>query len=389
MPRARPCGQCGAAYYCSDECQQADWPVHSLLCRDFNNQSSRPGANWKRAIYFPPNTGKPSFIWIECTTHAPTDEYEDCDDGWEEPEMRNWLGNDKPHIRYLPMEKNVARGRRLPSSIKIAYRDAYLHDGSAPNRSIKAAIRGAYTYDWRGPMVAMKNIGESALDESGHLDMDLHDFRDAVDYFIAYDNADYFDEKEDQLSAKIKGFRVSNDGSQLNSSGGRFIEVDVPKEHQVFSVEDAPSIAGLVGLPVQAWKYSLSEPWMNSGATTVSANPYITSLFLGSDPDFTPSKPDPLQGSWGSAPPQWHGDIGTILVVRSDGMDLSRHEVEALCTFCLYQLQPLFESSNEAGLAKEEILAQMKPQVFKQYFEMMRRERFEDASWRAATLHNV
>lgn len=288
--------------------------------------------------------------------------------------MRNWLGNDKPRIRYMYMEKNVARGRRLRSSIKIAHRDAGLYDGSAPNRSIKAAVRDAYTYDWRGPMVAMKNIGESALDESGHLDMDLHDFRDAVDHFIAYDNADYFDEEEDQLSAKIKGVRVCNDGSQLNPSGGRFIEVDVPKEHQVFSVGDAPSIAGLVGLPVQAWKYSLSEPWMNSGATTVSVNSYITSLFLG---------------SWGSAPPQWHGDIGTVLVVRSDGMDLSRHEVEALCTFCLYQLQPLFESSNEAGLAKEEILAQMKPQVFKQYFEMMRRERFEDASWRAATLHNM
>lgn len=303
--------------------------------------------------------------------------------------MRNWLGNDKPRIRYLPMAKNVARGRRLPSSIKIAYRDAYLYDGSGPNQSIKAAIRDAYTYDWRGPMVAMKNVGESAMDESGHLDMDLHDFRDAVDYLIAYDNGDYFDETEDQLSAKIKGVRVSYDRSQLNSGGGRFIEVDVPKDHPVFSVEDAPSIAALVGLPVQAWKYSLSEPWMNSGATTATANPYITSLFLGSDPTSTPSKPGPLQGSWGSAPPQWRGDIGTVLVVGSDGTDLSRHEVEALCTFCSYQLQPLFEYSNEAGLAKEEIMAQLDSQVFRQYFEMMRRERFEDASWRDATLYNV
>ena len=49
----------------------------------------------------------------------------------------------------------------------------------------------------------------------------------------------------------------------------------------------------------------------------------------------------------------WQNNVGSVLVVRSADQDVSVQQVEALCHFCQFKIQPLFENALGYGLVRD------------------------------------
>jgi len=90
---------------------------------------------------------------------------------------------------------------------------------------------------------------------------------------------------------------------------------------------------------------------------------------------------------WGWASMEWQNRVGSVLVVRADGKDLSPHQCEVLCDFCESKMQPLFEESCRARTLtmralKDVVLQQLKKDKFEEYFQEYRaRQLNSDPSW--------
>lgn len=84
--------------------------------------------------------------------------------------------------RPLEVGLNPVRSRRLKGSLDVRHRDAGLIDGvSKLNQGIVAATKGGAGHPWPGPIVVVKHVeGHRGIDMP-YEDMDMEDFRDAVD----------------------------------------------------------------------------------------------------------------------------------------------------------------------------------------------------------------
>ena len=117
------------------------------------------------------------------------------------------------------------------------------------------------------------------------------------------------------------------------------------------------------------------------------ANMFAVFLFM----DTNPSSP-----YWELALGQWVSPIGSVVLVRADGKPLTKEVAEALCGFCRYELQPMFQKCNrdedvngdpegifeesdenltQLQRARVEMLAQLTPQHFHNYMERTKMER--------------
>ncbi|KAM0798828.1 hypothetical protein BDR22DRAFT_795905, partial [Usnea florida] len=164
-PAAKPCGRCHSARYCSLECQQTDWPSHSLLCSQYSTHTGRPNPSYKRAILFPPDDNKPQFIWIECRTE---------------------VSDETPHATSEEfIQRNVLRDRDLANTLQVVWRGTSGIDGSQLNRSVVRATRDAAVLPWAGPIIALRMNGPGSA-PSHYMDIDMQDYRNVVDYFIAH-----------------------------------------------------------------------------------------------------------------------------------------------------------------------------------------------------------
>lgn len=212
-PHAKACAGCHSTNYCSPECQQTDWPSHSLLCSQYSTHTGRPNPSYKRAILFTPNEIKPKFIWIECET-VENDEFPGT--VWERSRVREHLGGVvgeyDAHPEYKLIQRNILRGRNLADSLKVICRETFLIDGSDLNKSIVKATHGAAGHTWKGPIVALKQRG-LGMDPQQHTDINMRDFRDVVDYFIAYgDEAVQDGEAGRDRMGKVRGVKINCEG---------------------------------------------------------------------------------------------------------------------------------------------------------------------------------
>lgn len=68
-------------------------------------------------------------------------------------------------------------------SIQLAFRDAFLADGSTINRSLMESVKtsGTVHYEWRGPIVAMRQTWRDSYE-----DITLADFRHVIDHVVTY-----------------------------------------------------------------------------------------------------------------------------------------------------------------------------------------------------------
>ena len=76
----------------------------------------------------------------------------------------------------------------------------------------------------------------------------------------------------------------------------------------------------------------------------------------------------------------WQDGVGSVLVVRSDGRDVTTHQAEALSRFCQFKMQPLFEHGFGGGLVemtKAEVMGFLTPEAFRDYFAEVRARKME------------
>lgn len=376
LASTKTCAGCKSIRYCSEECQAADWTVHKLLCRTFKDFCTRPIESAKRAILFPQDSKAPSWVWIE--TKILSDEF---DSRYEVVELKNLLGRDNPLKDRRLVQRNSMRARDLKKTLEVVVRDAFLGDGSQPNRSLVEATRGALAHDWRGPAVVLAKRGISP-DPPFYGDVDISDFRDVADYFTTYGDNSVAESSEDgkRDEMKVTGVRINCDADMKVFGKKKFVAVDVPREHPVFLGVPC-GISKRVGQPVLVRKCPPDRAWKDDNNANLS-NQAATFLHLNDDPNHDDSHgiKNGVLG-WGLASMQWQNDVGSVIVVSSEGKDLLRSDIEVLCHFCQHKMGPLFEASHEGRITREEVLMEMTPAKYRRFVaESYQQQVSDDAS---------
>ena len=387
-PAFKLCKNCGSIRYCSIECQKADWSIHEYICKVWTKQTERPspppydirkttklrnGLEWpsskmRRAIIFDPESTSPRIAWFECylEIHGYENVLIDLGDG---PKLQG----------PKPVMWNLRRYRPLENTLQIAYHDAFLTDGSKPNKALQRVTGGATPHEWRGPIVAMRKQGKG-IDAAFYDDISAGDFRDVIDWFMigGKDGPDPLkttipSSPASKRSGKIKGVRAACIGETAHNGkegeAGRCTSVEVSSKHQVWATGEIPQISRLIGLPVRLWRFPMGNPpWKDH--TQALCNPGITFLTMRADPA-------DAEGV-GLALLRWAGSAaGSVLVVRTDGQDIMPFEVEALGHFCEMHLQPIFEEACDGetpARTREEAAGFATAEKFRKYRDKYREE---------------
>ncbi len=349
-PDSQLCGKCRSAAYCSVECQQTDWATHKLLCTQFSVLADLPGLNFKRAILFPEEGPNPVVFWMKFQNEF----------GCKTPQLKGIMGG--AHVARVQNERNFLRGHDTGVVLQFYTYDSYLDSASMINRSILLVTKGKPSHPWMGPVVVLREqIGDTGL----HEDITLTDFRNIVDFLKIYGlDPLMLITQNPPLEQKVKGVKVSCVGD-IKRFSKKYVAVDVPKDHPVFFQRSSP-ISAMVGMTVKAHMYPFDKAWENMPSTGNGPWSNATAAFLHMEVDPNPGV------TWGFAPMHWQNSNGNILVVREDEKDITPAEVEMLCDFCQYKMQPLFEDSNESGggiRAKREVMAHVTPAGFRNYID--------------------
>lgn len=356
---SRHCKNCSCSLYCSNKCQKTDWPQHKMLCDQFKNFSTRPNKSARRAIFFPEKEKNAKFIWVTCVWRSG----EHGDPGFEDVDVKGYIGDDLGRTIF---QRNLLRSRDLDNTIQLIYRDAFLKDGSGVNRSIIEVTKGLMSRSWRGPVLVFKKEG-LGMDPDNYGDMDTVDFRDAIDFFSSVGDLNLGDMRLDDVKHSEKapdgvcGVRISCDGD-LACGRKKFEAIDVPRNHPVFR-EPVTSISKLIGLPIKVKRCPPDKSLL--GKEYKRSNQAATFLHLNANPK---------DQSWGWASMDWQEPAGSVIVVRDDGKKLLPQHMDALCHFCRFIMQPIFEDSIGCGMHPEDpinkaqVLARMTPREFENFY---------------------
>jgi MYND finger len=366
------CKSCRAAHYCSNGCQKRDWALHKTVCKPFNCLPLRPAPSYKLAFLFPVESSKPELVYVDCRRKW------DEEDGqsFEMPEMSSLLGNDKPDVGRTAVTAHG--GVMMDHTICIHFRDAFLKDGSTQNKSIIACTRGAVVHTWNGPFVVMTQPTTN-IDPGVFEDVTLGDLRSAVDYFSRYrdESVEDLEAFHDMTEPIVKGVRISCDSDRRISGADEYTPIGVRADHIMFFAGDRPRMPELMQIPILVYliepdRLQEVEAWAEDDTRPSYATTSVTFLFLDANPKST---------SWGWAPFKWQENFGTVIVVREDRKKITPRQVEALCCYCHYKMQPLFQDSYGGGLVertKAEVLSHLTKAKFADFFEEHRANKLDD-----------
>lgn len=278
--------------------------------------------------------------------------------------MEEYIGDCMPGRVWI--QKNLLRSRTLEKTINVVHREAFLKDGSIINRSVVEVTKGLMGHSWCGPILALKQQDLSL--NSGYDDMDTVDFRDVIDYFCAYGDKNLMSLADMSLGGKsaraveeVSGVRISCRGDQI-CGRDKFEAVKVPRDHPIFNAP-VTSISKLIGMPIHVRRCPPDKKLQNTKYDRT--NQAATFLHLNADP---------ADEGWGWAPMDWQEPAGSVIVIRKDGKALQLCHIEALCHFCQYVLQPIFEDSLGSGMhpekpiSKAEVLSRMTPRGFENFY---------------------
>lgn len=361
---ARLCGGCLSSRYCSTECQRNDRPTHKHLCKKYraHTETVRPGPSYRRAVLFEPDRNAPEFVWIECKPGFESK----LIIGPDHAQVEKHMGPGQPRIQILHVGWNPFRPREMQQPIEVAFRESHDRDGSGVNQAIVNVTRGQAPYDWKGPVLAMKR-SKVGLELGPYEDIGMPEFVDLIEYFLDFRPEDLAEVnkkvKVDEgpgipESEKVKGVKINCQGDIERSGALPFMIAEVPKNHPIFTESaEVSGISKLVGYPVRAWKYPADPSWKLNRAAY--ANEAVKWLYQCADPE--------NQQEWGRTPSQWKDEVGSVLVVRDDGKDISPERVHALCQFSEFKAQPIFNATRRFGhrrISRQDALSRINPEYF-------------------------
>lgn len=370
-PGARQCSGCKGIRYCSIECQQADWPLHKVLCKSFKDFSidSRPSPNMRRVVAFLPTESKPKFMWLPVKIEPGDDGDIETVDTSSFPPFTT--------LRIMPIKTNSLLGTDLDYLLQLGYDESFLDSYPWATAAVASATNKRASFRWAGPMFAIcgKGKGFNGISMASVEDMDLRAYADVLAYFIDYDNDT--PEHKARKGPKVSGIKVTCNGERRLYDTDVFSKVLVPRSHPMFESQTSVApISKLIDLPLHTVKCPTNPTFNQVGDAD---NQMVTFMNLCCDPndDGGPSSRTPGSLGWGWAPKAWQRDVGNVLVVRADRKPLDEETVEAFADFCMDKLQPLFEHSLEVagpevapeqrGRARQRVLAEITPTKWKEW----------------------
>ena len=221
---------------------------------------------------------------------------------------------------------------------------------------------------------------------SGCKDETPADPRGAADNFTAH-GADERETDSQSQEHYVEGVKISCVGDKVVYGDPRFSALRVPTDHPIFGNQTPIPISKLLDMPLLAHQLRPDPAWKHNdhfGGSSPYENVAATFLHMESDPG---------RDSWGLAPMSWQDDVGSVLVVRQDQKPLVPAHMDALCDFCQFTLQPLFEDTSEGGRSKEDVVMRFVTRAkFGEHFERYRGKMMgsceseqEMESWKNAT----
>lgn len=351
------CTRCHSSKYCSKRCQEGDWLSHKLLCKSFSKlRKSAPGT--VRAILFPTDTLKPQ--WVELPP-------------WELGKSKvhemvaERLQMDKVELAHSAIRRNDVLDRDTKSNdmglrrtIRISrpFSCADKLGEGAVNRSVVSATCGLSPTSWRGPIIAYGTWQTELWESVSSFDLDMEDYRCILDWFLyrqAYLEPPRlrFSSTWSHTSHRVEGVRINCIGDQVFRGLPPFESVSLPRRHEMFDIHNsiqssASHLSESVGMPVYAWKLRM-DPEINSTGPMKNyfSNASASALFFGS---LTDTK-DATSRDWSRPSRAFEGEIGSVVIARSNGRPLSVYHAEMLCAFARYHMRAL-------SLAEDQLPAQ-------------------------------
>ena len=179
----------------------------------------------------------------------------------------------------------------------------------------------------------------------------------------------------------IKGVRISCEGDIEFLGAEKFIPVDVSPLDPVVAAEISTS-SEMIGVPVRVRKLPPDAAWKDSGEFGIFVNQAVTFLFRAMDPQ---------RDDFGWAPDEWAYSVGSVLLVRADGKDITPQQVEALCYYGFEHTTDMVQDASdyEAMTGSKEDMVKLaaffNPEAFRKFFADFKSKKMEkDASWTAA-----
>jgi hypothetical protein len=148
------------------------------------------------------------------------------------------------------------------------------------------------------------------------------------------------------------------------------IEVTVPANHPIYQ-NPPTSISNAMLLPLLMFKLPLDPAWSTN--PSASLNQSATNLNLNADP----ASPD-----WGTAPQQWQGSVGSVLICRRDGKDLTAFHAWVLIDFVESYLKPHMLQAKIIHARKAVVYQGMNPTTFERHVkEFFTKEVLVEEDW--------
>ena len=359
----KTCQVCQTSSYCSKACQEADWPCHKLVCKDFGKLGPAPattaGGTFRRGIFFPVNERRPKFVWVPCILTTSSDEGD-----FESSQVEQFLGNGTLGMYHVL--NNMLSPRWLDACLTVMFRDTFAIDGSPVNQSVLSATKDQKPYrSWCGPILVLKTYSRS-FDDSAYQDMDTRDFRDVVDFLTAYTdpnlNPNDMVYPSGRPEKQISGVKISCRGDIL-AGAPKFEAIKVSERHRIVW-EEVSDLSKLIELPIQVLQCAPVKSLLRSGEYNRGNR---TAAFIN-------LCVDPKSPTWGFAPEPWLGAAGSVIVIRKDRKDLLPEHMEAMAHFFQYFLLPMFEDSFGVGMEpdnpmpKRKVLDMITKKVFENFY---------------------
>lgn len=345
-PAPNLCKQCHSSPYCSRACQRADWPVHTLLCRSFSNFKTPPLATSKRGIFFPVDATVPQLVWVKCEWLVD----EDDDIRFQSHNKTEFLGDGMTDRVMVQLNKTRTRTRK--DLLTLYVREAGSVDGSLLNRCVIAVAGERYVnFAWLGPLLVVRSRGLT-LGDSELVDVDMVDFRDAVDLLCSYPNVNIH-LTEPEATWEVQGVRINCIGEINLYHRPLFEAVRMPGDHGVFS-RPVVGTSRFVGLPVRMLncspqKYTKGYDPTNNEAVALLLNCAPKSAIMGS-----------------------------VVIVREDRQPLATQHVEVLCRY----IEPLFTECKAGTIMQGKLREWLTKPKFAQYWkEYAALKQAGDESW--------
>ncbi|KAL8915240.1 MAG: hypothetical protein Q9171_000359 [Xanthocarpia ochracea] len=384
------CAQCGSTWYCSRECQRADWTYHKYLCREYKDFQNRPDPDSVRALLFPENEKAPRFVWLK-QNEEPLD-LGRVDEKFETEEVEQLLGVTEDEIGQQYVTRSIRRDRRadkITARVYLLLRQKSFTDGSKPNMSIGWVTKGNFHFSWRGPVIAVStrfDESEENDEEPVVEDLSMVDFRDMIDFFGLYgqwlSGCEDFgafsfwwmpqslrDELEQQH--QIQGVTIASD-VELRHTGIKYQEFYIGEGHPAMAFLQPCAVSCRLGLPLVVRRRPADDEWQEEAQAESNLNHGAHMLLLDIEPK---------SRAWGTAP--LFGEQGTVLLMRQDRKALHPHHVETMIMYLLQVVHEAMKESIQGQRSRGEVLDLMHPSRFDWYFKQYQKWRAEkEKSWK-------